>query len=183
MTLFLDATPSAGGPRSRRSRGWRGALSLFALPSLSMGDCWLLVVSVRGSTSPSAGFSAPSSPRDWNDQWRSHPLYNELLTSRAPRPPRPARPRPRPRPRPPAPRRGRPSPPEPPSPPLAALSFFSPAVSGLRASWTETLRSRISLPESSEIARSASEGVERSTKAYPTGRSVRGFFGMDVDSL
>ena len=33
------------------------------------------------------------------------------------------------------------------------------------------------------MARSASLGVERSTKAYPTGRSVRGFFGMEVDSL
>jgi hypothetical protein len=33
------------------------------------------------------------------------------------------------------------------------------------------------------MARSASLGVERSTKAYPTGRSVRGFFGIEVDSL
>jgi hypothetical protein len=32
------------------------------------------------------------------------------------------------------------------------------------------------------MARSASLGVERSTKAYPTGRSVRGFFGIEVDS-
>jgi hypothetical protein len=33
------------------------------------------------------------------------------------------------------------------------------------------------------MARSASVGVERSTKAYPTGRSVRGFLGIEVDSL
>jgi hypothetical protein len=91
-------------------------------------------------------------------------LEIDRLTPRAARPPRPPRPRPRPRPRPDGLRRP-PSPPETPSPPLAAPSPFSGAGSGLRASWTETLRSRISLPESSAIARSASLGVERSTKA------------------
>lgn len=79
------------------------------------------------------------------------------LTSRA-RPARPPRARaPRPRPRVDW-RRRLPSP-----SPLA--SVFSALASGLRASWTETLRSRISLPESSAMARSASVGVERSTKA------------------
>lgn len=33
------------------------------------------------------------------------------------------------------------------------------------------------------MARSASEGVDTSTKAYPTGRVVRGLVGMDVVSL
>ncbi len=33
------------------------------------------------------------------------------------------------------------------------------------------------------MARSASDGVERATKAYPTGREVRGLVGMVVDSL
>jgi hypothetical protein len=47
----------------------------------------------------------------------------------------------------------------------------------------ETLRSRIALPFNSAMARSASDGVDRSTKAYPTGRVVRGLVGMDVDSL
>ena len=47
----------------------------------------------------------------------------------------------------------------------------------------ETLRSRIALPLSSAMARSASDGVERATKAYPTGREVRGLVGMVVDSL
>ena len=39
------------------------------------------------------------------------------------------------------------------------------------------------LPFSSETARSASDGVETSTKAYPTGRVVRGLVGMEVVSL
>jgi hypothetical protein len=47
----------------------------------------------------------------------------------------------------------------------------------------ETLRSKMDLPFSSAMARSASDGVERSTKAYPTGRDVRGLVGMEVDSL
>jgi len=33
------------------------------------------------------------------------------------------------------------------------------------------------------MARSASEGVDRATKAYPTGREVRGLVGIVVDSL
>lgn len=39
------------------------------------------------------------------------------------------------------------------------------------------------LPFSSLMARSASEGVDTSTKAYPTGRVVRGLVGIDVVSL
>lgn len=47
----------------------------------------------------------------------------------------------------------------------------------------ETLRSRIAFPFNSAMARSASVGVERATKAYPTGREVRGLVGIVVDSL
>ena len=39
------------------------------------------------------------------------------------------------------------------------------------------------LPLRSAMARSASEGVETSTKAYPTGRVVRGLVGIEVVSL
>ena len=67
MTLFLDGIPSAGGPRSRRSRGLGllgrtlGSFSVFSAFSL---DAWL-VGSVKGRASLSAGASAPSSPRDF----------------------------------------------------------------------------------------------------------------------
>jgi hypothetical protein len=58
MTLVLDGMPSAGGPRSRR------ASRVGALPSLSLASvvAGRLVVSVRGSGSPAAAASAPSSP-------------------------------------------------------------------------------------------------------------------------
>jgi hypothetical protein len=100
------------------------------------------------------------------------------LTLRPPRVARPPRPRPRPRPRPEA--RRRVSLPLVPSPPLPVPSA---AASGLRASWMETLRSMMLLPFSSVMARSASDGVDKSTKAYPTGRVVRGLVGMETDSL
>lgn len=61
MTLFLDGIPSAGGPRSRRSRGGRVVCGLASLDSVV---AWL-VVSVKGRTSVVAGASvAPSSVRD-----------------------------------------------------------------------------------------------------------------------
>lgn len=86
-----------------------------------------------------------------NDRYRQ-------LTERPPRPARPPRPRPRPRPR--VDERRRVSPLAP-SAPLPDPS----CASGLRASWMETLRSRMALPFSSWMARSASLEVERSTKA------------------
>ena len=64
MTLVLDGIPSAGGPRSRR------ASRAGALPSLSLASVVVagrLVVSVRGSGSPAAATSAPSSPLAWHD--------------------------------------------------------------------------------------------------------------------
>jgi hypothetical protein len=60
MTLFLDGIPSAGGPRSRRSRGGRSAWVLAPFVSVLAS---VLVVSVKGRTSVVAGASAPSSPR------------------------------------------------------------------------------------------------------------------------
>lgn len=92
-----------------------------------------------------------------------HILVDTRQLTSLPRPPRARPPRPRPaRPRPRVDWRRRvPSPPEPSALAPSPFSFDS----GLRASWTETLRSRISLPESSAMARSASLGVERSTKA------------------
>jgi hypothetical protein len=62
MTLFLDGMPSAGGPRSRRSRGARLAAGLASLSLVSVA-VWL-VVSVKGRASE-VGTSAPSSPRDY----------------------------------------------------------------------------------------------------------------------
>lgn len=62
MTLFLDGIPSAGGPRSRRSRGAR---VFCGLASLVSEVAWF-VVSVKGRTSVAAGASAAvSSPRDY----------------------------------------------------------------------------------------------------------------------
>ena len=49
--------------------------------------------------------------------------------------------------------------------PSAPLPAPSACASGVRASWMETLRSRMALPFSSAMARSASEGVDRATKA------------------
>jgi len=59
MTLFLDGMPSAGGPRSRRgSRGARAAAgALASAPSAVLPD--LLVMSVKGRTSPVAGPAVP----------------------------------------------------------------------------------------------------------------------------
>lgn len=50
MTLFLDGMPSAGGPRSRRSRGARAAF----LSSLAASSVAWLVMSWRGRTSSDA---------------------------------------------------------------------------------------------------------------------------------
>jgi hypothetical protein len=177
MTLVLEATPSSGGPRclrSRGSRGSRGAESVLVSlePFLSVSASF--VVSVKGATWPgtfvgveSAGaasvsstWSAPSPPSPClmlvTDRVRCR---GSKHTARPPRPVRPPRPRPRPRPR--VDVRRRFSLPVP-SAPLPAPSAWA---SGVRASWIETLRSRTALPLSSAMARSASEGVERATKA------------------
>lgn len=64
MTLFLDGIPSAGGPRSRRSRGARVFCGLASLVSVV---AWF-VVSVKGRASEVAGASvALSSVRDYID--------------------------------------------------------------------------------------------------------------------
>ena len=148
MIFVLLGTPSSGGPRCLR-----GCLALVfpaspALrPSPSSAVSASLVVEVSGAAWPGT-FVGPVPLVAGS----ASPLVSPL---RPPRPVRPPRPRPRPRPR----------------VELRRFVSFSPpsapsaAGSGLRASWTETLRSKMVLPFSSLIARSASDGVETSTKA------------------
>lgn len=160
MIFVLLGTPSSGGPRCLRGRSVLPSLASAPASPLAAS----LVEAVNGRTPVAPSVASPlSSP--------------SFLPLRPPRAERPPRPRPRPRPRVEERRRCWPSPP----------STFSAspvaAGSGLRASWTETLRSRMLLPFKSLMARSASEGVETSTKAYPTGRVVRGLVGIDVVSL
>lgn len=59
MTLFLEGMPSAGGPRSRRSRAgpFAGAFLAFFL-ELSVSA--LLVMSVKGKTSVESGAAVAS---------------------------------------------------------------------------------------------------------------------------
>ena len=162
MILVFDGTPSSGGPRCLRSRGARdlpvldGSTSRApSVPGAAVRAS--LVVEVKGAAWPgtlvgpvplvvgstTASPSAAVSPS----------LFLRLRWEREARPPRP-----RPRPRVDERRRGLPSAP-------SAPSAGAAAGSGLRASWTETLRSRMVLPLSSLIARSASDGVDTSTKA------------------
>lgn len=58
MTLVFEGIPSAGGPRSRRSRGGRFWLFLSPLASSEA----VLVMSLRGSASPAASPEASSLP-------------------------------------------------------------------------------------------------------------------------
>jgi len=65
MTLVLDGIPSAGGPRSRRSRG--RAWALPALPSFS--PVASLVTSFRASGSATAASSAGAAPSSFFSSW------------------------------------------------------------------------------------------------------------------
>jgi hypothetical protein len=157
MTLVLDGMPSSGGPRCLR--GARGSPDLSGLASPAG---WAPASPAAGTgAAASAPASLPLGPSARPCKLDAGPDSRSRLTPRPPRaarPPRPPRPRPRPRVEP----RRRASPPLPVSPPLVAPS---PCGSGLRASWMETLRSRMMSPLSSVMARSASVGVDRSTKA------------------